>query len=357
MPLFQDWISIAGSGTTPFVQSSADWLDLGPFADLVLWLEVRAVANPSGGNITLTYETSPSSDESTFAALAAPITLAAGSVPLVTKVLLSSNPSVPLGRFLRWNVVGTTAGAWSVSLRIHAMAQKAAAGGFDPGSLAFTGWWRASFPGAPWPGTASAGPSSARDLASAGSDPSIGAALDSLECADFDGSNNLLTTGLAGSSLFAASALSFWALIDADTVPADPGVGNRWQGSALIGDSGATYLQVTLTAAGVTLGLTSSGAYDEVTTTCSTGTPHLVQAKFDGTDLKVRIDSGAWQSVAATNGPGATIDDLTNTIRVGLQVAYFDGKLWELGLANAVLSDAAFEQIRVYVNARYALSL
>ena len=357
MPLFQDWISIGGSGTTPFVQPRADWLDLGPFADVALWLEVRAVANPGGGSVTLTYETSPSSDESTFVALAPPITLAAASAPIVTKVLLSSNPTVPLGRFLRWNVVGTTAGAWSVSLRIHVMAQKSVAGGFDPGSLALTGWWRASFPGAPWPGNASTGPSGSRDLASAGSDPSIGAALSSLECADFDGSNNLLTTGLPGSSLFAASALSFWALIEADTVPPDPGVGNRWQGSALIGDSGATYLQVTLTAAGATLGLTSSGAYDEVTTACSTGTPHLVQAKFDGTDLKVRVDSGAWQSVAATNGPGATIDDLTNTIRVGFQVGYFDGKLWELGLVDTVLADAAFEQIRGYINARYALSL
>ena len=238
------------------------------------------------------------------------------------------------------------------------MAQKASPGGaFDPGSLALTGWWRASFSGVPWVGSASAGASGVRDLSSAGSDPSVGASLNGLAGADYDGSANLLTTGLAGSSFFGASALSFWALVQADSVPSDPGVGSRWQGSGLIGDSGATYLQVTLTTAGATLGLTSSGAYDEVTTACSTGTPHLVQAKFDGTDLKVRVDSGAWQSVAATNGPGATIDDLSSTIRVGLQLAYFDGSMWELAFANAVLADATFEQLRGYVNARYGLAL
>ncbi|MBS2016462.1 MAG: hypothetical protein JST00_26490 [Deltaproteobacteria bacterium] len=357
MPLFQDWIAIEGSGTTPFVQTRADWLDLGPFSDVVLWLEVRAVANPGAGNVSLTYETSPSLDESTFQPIASALTLAAAAGPVVTKVLLSSNPAVPLARFLRWRLVGTAAGAWSVSFRIHVMAQRGLSGGFDPSSLALTGWWRASYGGAPWSGTASAGASGARSLTTAGSDPATGAALNGLAGADFDGTANLLTTGLAGSALFAPSALSFWALVDADTVPADPGAGLRWQGSGLIGDSGATYLQVALTAAGATLGVTSSGAYDEVTTACSTGAPHLVQARFDGTSLSVRVDAGAWQSVPATNGPGATIDDLSNVIRVGLQIGYFDGRMWELGLADSVMSDSAFEQVRSYVNARYALSL
>lgn len=228
---------------------------------------------------------------------------------------------------------------------------------FDPATLSLTGWWRAAYAGAPWAGVASAGASGGRNLTTLGSDPAVGASLNGLAGADFDGATNALTTGLAGSSFFGGSAMSGWALVRADTAIADPGAGSRWQGNAILGDTGATYYQVTFTTAGATLYVTASGAGDEVTTACSTGANHLVQWKFDGTNLKIRCDSAAWASQAATNGPGATIDDLTNNVRIGLQTNAWDGRIWDLGLTNSVPSDATFDNIKSYVNARYALAL
>lgn len=229
---------------------------------------------------------------------------------------------------------------------------------FDPASLALTGWWRAAYAGAPWAGTASAGASGSRNLTGGiGVDPTVGATLNGLAGADFAAGPDILTTGLAGSSFFGASALSGWALVRADTVIADPGAGSRWTGNAIWGDSGATYLQLTMTAAGASLYLTNSGFGDEVTAACGTGAPHLIQYKFDGTDLKIRVDSGSWQTQAASAGPGSTIDDLTNNIRFGYQTNAFDGRMWDLGLINSVLSDATFDNIKSYVNTRYALAL
>lgn len=352
----QDWVTLDGSGADAFAQAKEQWLDLGAYGDVVLWLEVRAVANPGAGNVTLSYETSPTLEPTLFQPMAT-VTLAASATPVITKVQLSTNPMLPLARWLRWSLTGTAAGAWSVTFRVHVMAQKGTTGGaYDPAALSLTGWWRASYAAAPWGGTASAGPSGSRSLTTAGADPTVGSALNGYDGADFAAQQ--LTTGLAGSSLMAAGAFSFWCLMQADTVVADPGVGQRYQGNGLFDDGGNTFVQVTLTAAGASLGLTAGGFADEVTAGCSTGTPHLVQARWDGTDLQVRIDSGAWSSTAAQGGPGATIDDLSNTIRVGLTAyANFDGVMWEMGFADTTFSDDTFDSIRSYVNARYALAL
>lgn len=225
---------------------------------------------------------------------------------------------------------------------------------FNPATLSLTGWWRAAYAGAPWSGVASAGASGGRNLTTTGSDPAVGATLNGLAGADFNGSANTLTTGLAGTSFFTTSAMSGWALVRADTSIADPGVGSRWTGNAIIGDSGATYLQVTFTAAGASLYLTASGAGYEVTAACSTGANHLVQWKYDGNAVKMRCDSAAWQSVTATS---TTIDDLSSTIVVGFQQAYWDGRIWELAFTNTVPSDGTFDNIKTYVNTRYALAL
>lgn len=234
---------------------------------------------------------------------------------------------------------------------------KKASSTFDPATLALAGWWRAPFASIPHAGTASAGSSGARPLSTEGSDPTVGAMLNGFAGADHDGVNQSVTTSLAGTSLLSVAAFSFWFLVRADTVIADPGAGSRWTGNALFGDGGATYVQATLTAAGASLGVTASGAYDEVTAACSTGTPHLVQGSFNGTNLELQVDSAAKQTVALTNGPGATVDDLSGIIRIGLQSAYFDGRWWDIGFRQAAASDGDRTNIRSYINSRYALAL
>jgi len=230
------------------------------------------------------------------------------------------------------------------------------AAAFNPATLSLSGWWRAAYAGAPWAGTASAGSSGSRNL-TAGTAPAVGATLNGLAGADWNGSTHVLTTSLAGTSILAAAGFSFWILMRADAAPADPGAGSRWQGAGFWDDSGATYVQATITTAGASLYVTSGGAGDEVTATCSTGAEHLIQGSFDGNNLTIQVDSAAKVTQATTNGPGTTVDDLTSTIRIGRGQQFFDGRIWDIGFRQAPASDADRTNIRSYINSRYALAL
>lgn len=133
--LMQDWLTTDGAGTTPFVQPRPDWLDLETFGDVTFWLVVRGVSNPGAGAVVLTYETSPATEDSVFQPLGV-VALTASATPVITKVALSTNPSVPLARYVRWKLEGTTAGNWSVTFRIFVMANKGLSGkAFTPATV------------------------------------------------------------------------------------------------------------------------------------------------------------------------------------------------------------------------------
>ena len=76
--------------------------------------------------------------------------------------------------------------------------------------------------------------------------------------------------------------------------------------------------------------------------------------KWDGANIYVRVDSGAWTSVAAAN-----FFTTTGLPRLGknYNTALFDGRIEEVITAATALSDANFNNLIVYVNARYGLAL
>lgn len=344
-----------GEGTATFVQARADWLDLVDYADVVFWVEVRSVSNPGAGNIVLTYETAPAMEESLFQPLGT-VTLAVASTPVITKVELGSNPSTPLARYVRWKLAGTAAGSWSVSLRIFAMANKGSGGAFNVASLALTGWWRASYAGSPWVGTASNGTSGSHDLTEATNPPAVGTAVNGLAPADFDGTNDQLSNASPITDFVSASAGSIACLFYADAAFADGGSTAYYNMPGLFMNSVNGYLALTFSTSGVRLGSydTVSALFDSVAAACGTGAWHLGQGRWDSTTLEVRVDGGAWQTMAK----GVTLN--TDGISVGTSFSaanFFDGKILELMSAQSRWSDSDFDNIKSYVNARYALSL
>lgn len=125
--LLQDWITIKGSQTGVTVtQTEADWMSFQAYQDIVFWLEVKSTILAGATSITLDYQTAPAKDESLFANMVTGVTLVAGTAPVITKVLLGQNPTVPLARWARWKLTpnGTiTAGLeWGVCMRIHCAA-------------------------------------------------------------------------------------------------------------------------------------------------------------------------------------------------------------------------------------------
>jgi hypothetical protein len=353
--LLNDWVTLDGSGTTAFIQDRNAWLDLASSADVALWLEVRGVTNPGAGTVTLTYETAPARDEALLMPLAPSLTLAASTAPVITKVRLADNPTVPLARFLRWKLAGTAAGNWSVTFRVHVFAGHGSAGAPGPSSLTLEGWWRGSFSGSPWVGSASAGGSGSRDLSEATNPPAIGAAQNGYTPAEFDGTNDNISSATAFTTFVSAAAGSIWCLFLANTAGADAGAGLRYTNKGLVAnDGGGTAMGLTFCTAGVAVDLYDGTAWKEVITACSTGAYHLAQVKWDSTDLKLRIDSGAWASVSANAMTGST-----GGLVVGRNYANarIDGRILDVGTAPTALPDATFDDVKSYINARYGLSL
>src|SRR4051794_20544573 len=113
--ILQDWITIRGnSAITTITQSEPDWLGLAAYQDIVFWLDCRELTLGGATNIQMNYETSPTKDDSLFVAMTAASNIAAATTPAVTKILLSQNPTVPLGRWVRWrlSVSGAATSSW-----------------------------------------------------------------------------------------------------------------------------------------------------------------------------------------------------------------------------------------------------
>lgn len=221
---------------------------------------------------------------------------------------------------------------------------------FDPTTLSLSLYVRAAYTGSPWTGVASAGGSSGRNLTEASNPPTATSGY-----ADFDGTDDTLAAGVTNATLFGSSG-SFFALVWVDAAPA-PAASNYDRGTIFTDPTNAE----------TTFGVSTSGfevsvlddtvSYVSPATpkACSTGAWHLVQAKWDGSNLKTRVDSGAWSSDAC--GPMTTLSASNPNVGKTYSGAFFDGRIRELGCSTTALSDADFTNLVSYMNTTYGLSL
>jgi hypothetical protein len=94
-------------------------------------------------------------------------------------------------------------------------------------------------------------------------------------------------------------------------------------------------------------------------TASSTANYHLAQAKYDGTFVYVRSDSGSWNSTTKANVAGLS-EASSPGVRIGANFnlsAFFDGRILEVMISQVAFADAVFDQIKSYMNTRYALAL
>lgn len=227
---------------------------------------------------------------------------------------------------------------------------------FDMTALALSGWWRADYAGSPWTPTASAGTSGSNGNLTEGTNPpSVGTpALNGLDTADFDGTNDQISPGGNAGTFFDAEAFSGWILFNADAVDTDSAT--TYANDCLITTGPSAYFIVYLRSSGeIGIRFVASGEAI-VTSTFTIGVWTLVQWKYDGVNIKLRVDGGTWESTACTGVFG----DPSNTLHFGRNYApdaFFDGQIAEIGLADIVLSDGNFNNIKAYVNTRYGLAL
>ncbi len=113
------WTTMRGAMTIASItQGEAQWLDLQRFQDIVAWLEVKNITLGAATNITMTYQTAPTKDESLFQPVIAAINMSAGLVK-VSPGLMSS-ASVPNARWLRWvlSATGAPTSSWDATFRL-----------------------------------------------------------------------------------------------------------------------------------------------------------------------------------------------------------------------------------------------
>lgn len=227
---------------------------------------------------------------------------------------------------------------------------------FDPATLPLTGWWRASYGGAPWVATASAGTSGANGSLVAGTAPAVGAAQNLLTPADFNGSTHDLVNANLMSTFVTDAAGAGWVLFLADTATATQPPGSLVDNPGMVFQDGAgVALGIAFSSGGVDGLLYDGTGYQEITIACAVGAYHLARWRWNGVLFELGLDSAAMSTTAAANMNAAAAGSLA--IGRNYAAAFFDGRILEVGLANTALLDADFTNIKSYINNRYGLAL
>lgn len=228
---------------------------------------------------------------------------------------------------------------------------------FNPATLSLSGWWRGSYSASPWSGTASAGGSGSQSLSELSTPPAVGAAVNGFTPVSFDGVDDQLS-GASTSTFVSASAYFWWALFYSAATGGsnaiagaylNPGLfsdSGGWLNAALRNNAGTEYVQV--------LHADSGRVGNEHA--ISLNTWNLVCARYDGSNIRSKLNSG---SVVVSAAVGA-VGNVAVTLYAGRNFdgsARMTGRILDFGFMSTAESDARFDDIKSYANARYALSL
>lgn len=226
-------------------------------------------------------------------------------------------------------------------------------GPLDPSSLVLTGWWRASYGGSPWAGTASAGASGSRSLSEATNPPAVGAALNGLTPADFDGDNDVLSSATAYTSYVSEAAGSMACLFFARTAAEDAGVDQHFANPALIADADA-FMSLAFCDEGVRFTSVDTEAYGGVVVPCATGGWHAAIARWNAEALELSVDGGEWETLPFVT----SLVGSTGGLRVGANwdaSVTLDGLVAESLTAQVRWSDAQSASVLAAMVARYGV--
>jgi hypothetical protein len=152
-------------------------------------------------------------------------------------------------------------------------------------------------------------------------------------CADFDGTDDLLT-GATMSNFIAAGAgyIVVSALADAISTDVTSG-GNGYQNDGIITDDGANVGVMLRSTGPLAIANNFDGNSDDTgTVSTTTGTLHVYEWRHDSGTLYLRVDGGTEASVTSGN------TTLTGSIIMGRNYfnQYFDGKVFEAAAFNSV---------------------
>lgn len=225
------------------------------------------------------------------------------------------------------------------------------AGEIDPDSLALSGNWY-DFAATPWEGIASAGASLGRDLIN-GAAPTVGANFGSHPSASFDGTQ-YLQQALTVDSFLSPDEYTIEVICEAAslaTAQTEP-----YEEPLLFGDNNGN-LYLAISAAGVRIGHHDGGGGDwtPYAAVPATGTKMCIQAVYNGTTAKVRVNGGTWQSVARATA----VNMDAGTPRVGVNYAsnkFFTGKMARIHTSLVAESDSTLDGTYAHAQTNFGVA-
>lgn len=220
-----------------------------------------------------------------------------------------------------------------------------------PHTLVWSGYWSTDYAGSPWVGEATAGASSGRNLEEATNPPTTGTARYGHIPATFDGVNDTLSS-VNPVEDFATTYVTVDAVVKINSAPA---AGTFvWDDPCIVTVYGSAAFSLGVTTSGVSFGVyTSTGFGQTAYVPLSLGVVHSVQGRYDGTNCSVRVDGGAWVSLAITDplvtNPGVPLlvgkDYVAST--------FLDGDIYSLSVAPSAFSDGTLDTLYAYNRDRY----
>jgi len=228
---------------------------------------------------------------------------------------------------------------------------RAAPANFTPSSLAPTGWWRANFPGVPWPPTPSAGTSGANGNLTVHNGAVVaGVAQNARIPGSFGGAADLLNA-TAVTTLVTKPAGTILALVKTNAAAAP--APNPYDDPAVYVDGNAD-LALTFTTSGWGA-VAYDGAFKTAYKATATGAYHLVMMRWDSVNLGITVDDYTGEVQTACGVLTVLIG--SGIVGEGNGGGFLNMDLLELLTFNTKLSNADFVRIKTYCNVRYGLTL
>lgn len=235
---------------------------------------------------------------------------------------------------------------------------------YDPTVLTVQGFWRGSYLASPWNGTASAGGSGARTLTEATHPPTAGSPVNGFTPADFGGVNQLLQ-GAAVSTYCGVNAIYGWALVYVRNITTNSTGGASLANDVLwitssTGQSGIFFRDPgSSPKVGIHVLTTGLGSF-VAETSITKSTWQLVQWKWDGTTVSIRVNGGTWSTNSLGTAPANSLGNNLTLARNSGNSVFTDMQVEELALTGSggeSLSNANFDNVLSYARSRYGLTL
>lgn len=216
--------------------------------------------------------------------------------------------------------------------------------------------WRASYSGVPWLGQNYG--TSRVNADEATFTPAIGTAQNGYRPANFDGTADILRTSVPVETLLGgASTLTALAVLKVNSAPAPTSFGFE-SPCIFVTESSAT-IGLCVSSSGVAFGIYDSiaGWLQTPWVPLTAGVYNVVQAQADGSEIKIRVNGGAWSAGVAYTSIAA---DPANVLIIGADYTgatnYLDGDVLEVGFSYRVCDAVELAAQNTYAIARYGLS-